>query len=225
MQGNKIVIVGTGETADIAYDYFRYDSDFEVVAFSVNNEFLTSNKYSELPLVSLEELNNNFPPSHYKTFVAMSSGKLNRNRQKVYEEVKELGYECVSYISSKAFVWRTAKIGENCFIFENNVIQHGVEIGNNVILWSGNHIGHQTRIRDHVFVSSHCVISGYCDIGENSFLGVNATVADHVKVNRDCFIGMGAVVSKEVPENSLVVPARSEIVKTRTAKQICNVLD
>lgn len=218
----KIIIVGIGETADIAYEYFTQDSDYEVVAFSVNMEYKNSESYHGLPLIELEELVNIYPCHEYKIFVAMSSGKLNRNRQNVYEQVKALGYTCVSYVSSRAFVWRTAKVGENCFIFENNVIQHGVEIGNNVVLWSGNHVGHQTRIRDHVFISSHCVISGYCDIGENSFLGVNATFADHVKIDRDCFIGMGAIVSKEVPENSLVVPARSEIAKI-TAKKLCKV--
>ncbi|RTK99799.1 MAG: acetyltransferase [Proteobacteria bacterium] len=225
MNKQKVIIVGTGETADIAYEYFIHDGLVEVVAFSINAKYKTNDTYLELPLVAIEDLLKIYPSEDYMVFVAISSGKLNRNRQYVYEQIKSLGYRCISYISPKAFVWRTAKIGENCFIFENNVIQHGVEIGNNVILWSGNHIGHQTKIRDNVFISSHCVISGYCDIGENSFLGVNATFADHVKVERDCFIGMGSVISKNIPENSLVVPARSEIVKIKTARQICKVLD
>ena len=44
------------------------------------------------------------------------------------------------------------QIGENSFIFENNVIQPFVRVGNNCILWSGNHVGHRTVLRDHVFV-------------------------------------------------------------------------
>lgn len=218
----KIVIVGTGETADIAFEYFLFDSCYEPVAFAVNQEFISDSSYLDKPLIALEKLQDTYPATDYKVFVAMSSGRLNRNREKVYQEVKRLGYECVSYISSKAFVWRTAKIGENCFVFENNVIQHGVEIGNNVVLWSGNHIGHQTKIRDNVFISSHCVISGYCEIGENSFLGVNCTFADNIRIGRDCFVGMAAVVGKELPDNTLIKPPKSQV-SSRTAKQLCQV--
>lgn len=218
----KIIIIGIGETADIAYEYFTVDSCFEVVAFAVNEIYKKTDQYKNKPVVALEHLPAYYPSDQYKVFVAISSGKLNRDRQRGYEQVKRLGYMCVSYVSPRAFIWRTAKIGENCFIFENNVIQHGVEIGNNVTLWSGNHIGHQTKIRDHVFISSHCVVSGYCDIGDNSFLGVNCALADHVCVGRDCFIGMGAVVSQNVSENSLVVPAKSELARI-DAKTFCKV--
>ncbi len=39
MKNKKLVIYGIGETADIAYEYFKHDSDYEVVAFTVDNEF------------------------------------------------------------------------------------------------------------------------------------------------------------------------------------------
>lgn len=68
------------------------------------------------------------------------------------------------------------KIGENCFIFEDNTIQPFVTIGDNRVLWSGNHVGHNPTVGDHVFVTSQVVISGACTIGDNSFLGVNATI-------------------------------------------------
>ena len=60
-----------------------------------------------------------------------------------YSEVKKKGFQ-LSYISTKAFVGVLPNL-ENCFILENNVIQHGVTIGNNVTLWSGNHIGHPLK--------------------------------------------------------------------------------
>ena len=107
-----------------------------------------------------------------------------------------MGYELVSYISSKAFVWRNVTIGENCFIFENNVLQHHVKIGNNVILWSGNHVGHRSVIKDNCFISSHVVIAGGCEIGESCFIGVNCTVNDEIKIEKDGFFSSGALVIK-----------------------------
>lgn len=199
----KLVIVGAGETAEIAYEYFMYDSEYEVVAFSVESQYLEKEKLFDLPVVPFEDVENHYPPNFHEVFVAVSYTQLNRVRTRLYHLVKQKGFKVASYISSKAFIWRNVEIGENCFIFENNVIQYQVKIGNNVVLWSGNHIGHQSNIHDNCFISSQVVISGYCEIGENCFLGVNSCLADHVKVGKDCVIGAGAVVTKNTEHEKI----------------------
>ena len=55
-KGERVVIVGTGETAAIAFEYFRHDTPHEVVAFSAEAPFITSEDYYGLPVVPLEEL-------------------------------------------------------------------------------------------------------------------------------------------------------------------------
>ncbi len=194
----KLVIIGAGEFASIAYEYFTHDSNYDVVAFSVERSYLTSTSLYEKPLIAFDELVTKFPPKTHDVFVSIPASQLNQLRTRLYYAVKELGYACATYISSRAFVWHNAEIGDNCFVFENNTIQPFVKIGNNVILWSGNHIGHQTLIADHCFLSSHVVVSGYCHIGESCFLGVNSTFNDHVTVPRDCIIASGTLVSKSL---------------------------
>lgn len=201
----KLIVVGAGETAEIAYEYFTHDSSFEVVAFSVEKEFVEKQDLLGLPIVPFEELEKLYDPNKYKIFVAVSYTQLNRIRARLYRETKRKGFSLASYVSSKAFIWRNVEIGENTFIFENNVIQHRVKIGNNVILWSGNHIGHQSEIKDNCYISSHVVISGYCEIGENCFLGVNSCFNDKVKVAKDCVIGSGTVVIKNTEEGKVYV--------------------
>lgn len=201
----KLIIVGDGETAQIAYEYFTHDSPYDVKAFIVEKKFMTKDSLYGLPVIPLEDMDQHFDPSEYHVYVAISYTKLNRVRARLFEDVKMKGYTCASYISSKAFVWHNVTIGENVFIFENNVLQHNVKIGDNVILWSGNHIGHQTAIKNHVYVSSHVVISGYCEIGEGCFLGVNCSFADRLKIGRDGIIGMGSVVVKNTDAGKVYV--------------------
>ena len=205
MEKKKLVIVGAGETAEMAYEYFTHDSSYDVAAFSVEKKYASRDELSGLPVVNFEEVENLYPPTTHEAFVAISSTQLNRIRTRLYHETKEKGYHLTSYISSRAFVWRNVQIGDNCFIFENNVIQYGVKIENNVVLWSGNHVGHQTVIRANGFVTSHVVISGFCDVGENCFLGVNCCVANNVKIERDCVIGMGAVIHKDTEAQKVYV--------------------
>ena len=199
----KVVIIGGGETAELAYEYFTHDSPHEVVAFSVARAFVKSPRLFDLPVVPFEEIERHYDPQEHKTFVAISHTQLNRVRARLYHETKRTGYACVSYVSSLAFVWRTVELGENCFIMEQNVLQHAVRVGNNVVLWSGNHVGHRSVIKDHCFISSHVVIAGYCEIGESCFFGVNSCLANYLRVARDCFIDMGAIVNQDTKERGV----------------------
>lgn len=219
----KLVIVGAGEFAEIAYEYFTYDSEYEVVAFAVEAKYLKENELFCLPIIEVEELPNIYPPSEVDTFVAMYYGKLNRNRRRLYAFCKKNNYHCASYISSRAFVWHNVEIGENVFIFEDNTIQYHASIGNNVVLWSGNHIGHRTVIEDDCWITSHDVVSGFCKIGRASFLGVNATIGDEVIIGEDSVIGAGAVVIKSRPDKAGVYVGNPVKKLDRTAYDQFNV--
>ncbi|MDY0279154.1 MAG: acetyltransferase [Salinivirgaceae bacterium] len=214
MKNKKLIIYGSGETAEIAADYFIHDSDYEVIAFTVDKQYLTDNKLMNLPVVDFEEVEKNYPPNKVEIFVAASFGQLNRIRTGMYEKAKAKGYRCASFISSRAFVWHNVEIGENVFIFENNVVQYKAKIGNNVILWSGNHIGHQTVIEDNCFVSSHVVISGFCRIGENSFLGVNSSFNDGIKFGKDGVTGNGTVIVKDTEPGMVWVGNPAKAIKS-----------
>lgn len=201
MQKNKkLIIVGAGELAMIADEYFTYDSDYEVCGFAVERAYLKDDTLNGKPISAFEEIEEAYPPAEFEVFVAIPASQLNRVRARLYLEVKGKGYRCATYISSHAFVWRNAEVGENCFIFENNTVQPFVEIGNNVILWSGNHIGHRSIIEDNCFLSSHVVVSGYCRVGEYTFIGVNSTINDRITIARDCVIASGTLVNKDLKE-------------------------
>lgn len=197
---DKLVIVGAGPFAEIAEEYFTYDSPYEVVAFTAERDYITKNVLNGKPVVAFEEIESFYPPEKHKVFVAITYAKLNRLRTRLYKKSKVKGYEAVSYISSRSFVWKNVEIGENCFVFEDNTIQPFVKIGNNVIFWSGNHIGHHSYIGDNCFISSHVVISGFCIIGENCFFGVNSTLANNLNIGKDCMIGAGALVINDTQD-------------------------
>lgn len=203
MSQKKLIIVGDSAFAEIAYEYFTYDSDYEVVAFSVEQPYLKKETLFDLPIVAFETLEQHYAPAEYSIFVAATYTQFNRLRTRLAKEAKAKGYALASYISSRAFVWRNVTVGEHCFIFEDNTVQPFVTIGNNCVLWSGNHIGHHSHVRDNCFISSHVVISGFCEIGENCFLGVNATLANNVTVGRDNWVAPNVCVLKNTPPNSL----------------------
>jgi len=206
----KLVIIGNTAFAEIAHEYFTHDSDYDVVGFSVEREFIAATDFRGLPVVPFEELENAFRPAEHAVYVAATYTQLNRLRTRLADEAKARGYALASYVSTRAFVWPNVDLGEHCFIFEDNTVQPFVTIGRNVVLWSGNHIGHHSTIRDHTFVSSQVVVSGFCDVGESCFLGVNATIANNLTLGRDVWLGPNTNVVKDVPERTFVKPGVSE---------------
>lgn len=216
-KNKKLVIIGAGEFADIAYEYFTYDSDYEVAAFAVEKEYLNNTKHLGLPLIAFDNIEEMYSCKEYEVFVAITYVKLNRARRRLFLMAKEKGYRCASYVSTRAFIWHNVKIGENVFIFEDNTIQYYVKIGNNVILWSGNHIGHRSIIEDDCWLTSHNVISGFCRIGQGSFIGVNATLGDNVTLGPDTVFGAAAVAVKSLPDKGCVYVGNPAKKLTRTA--------
>jgi sugar O-acyltransferase (sialic acid O-acetyltransferase NeuD family) len=219
---NDLIIFGTGEIGILAKYYFEHDSDYTVVAFTADDEFVETSHFEGLPLVPFSRISDIYAPANYDLHVALSYGRFNQTREEKYIKAKERGYTLASYVCSKSVYWDDLKIGDNCFILENQTIQPTVIIGNNVMIWSGNHLGHGSFIDDHTYISSHVVISGHVNIGKRSFLGVNATIKDFCKIGSDVFIGMGAAVTSDISDGSIVVPPKSEIFgkNHRIAKKI-----
>lgn len=209
----KLIIVGAGEFARIAYAYFTADTNYGVAAFSVEQAYLTEPALEGLPIVPFEELTQLYPPTENDLFVAVPATRLNSVRSRLATEALANGYSLATYVSPNAFVWKGSEVGKNCFIFEGCTIQPFTEIGNNVIMWSGSQVAHRTVIEDNCFLASHVALSGYCRIGDSSYLGVNSTFRDNISVAERCIVGAGSVVVKSLLDPDSVYfgnPARKQ---------------
>lgn len=214
----NLVIFGFGDIAQLAYYYFRTDSDYNVVAFTVDSAYIAAHEFCGLPVIPFEDIHNHYPPESNDFFVALSYSKINAVRKEKYLDAKALGYHLASYISSHATVLNEQAIGDNCFILEDNTLQPFVTIGNNVTLWSGNHIGHHSTIQDHCFIASHVVVSGGVEIAEQCFVGVNATLRDHIKIGERSVIGAGTLILADVEAEGVYIGSATERSKVPSSK-------
>lgn len=212
----RLVIFGAGDIARLAHYYFTTDSEHEVVAFTVDEQYREGNTFRDLPLVSFEEVLERYSPSDHRMFVALSYAEMNKPRENKYFQAKRCGYELVSYISSRCSFLTNHPVGDNCFILEDNTIQPFVKIGNDVTLWSGNHIGHDSVIEDHCFLASHIVVSGHVRIRNNCFIGVNATLRNSITIAPQTLIGAGAVIMEDTIEKGVYLAPRAELYRKQS---------
>ena len=129
----KVVVFGTGQWAEMAHFYLTHDSTHEIVAFTVDGDYMKANENRGLPVVPFEEVEKLYPPEQYEMLVSLGFKRVNRLRAEKYHQAKLKGYKLISYISSKAITWPGLACGENCQIAEGVIIQPFAEIGDDVV--------------------------------------------------------------------------------------------
>jgi sugar O-acyltransferase (sialic acid O-acetyltransferase NeuD family) len=216
MKSKKLIIIGNSANSRLARFYFEKDLGYEVVAYAVNKEYLTTEVFDNKRVLPIEGLINQYPPGEVDVFVAVGYNKMNRVRENLYLEMKDLGYNLPNYISPRCSFLTEEKIGDNNFILEDNTIQPFVKIGSNNVLWSGNHIGHDGTIGDHNFITSHVVVSGFVQIKNNCFIGVNATLRDGIVIENETLIAAGAIITKNTVEKGVYVPAKTVLLDKKS---------
>jgi sugar O-acyltransferase (sialic acid O-acetyltransferase NeuD family) len=206
---SRIVLFGTGRGAEVAHRFLLKDSPHEIVAFTVDDRFVSAATHRGLPLVSFEEVERRYPPEDFRLLVLLGYQRMNALRAEKYGQAKAKGYTLESYVASDIFRVEPIQVGENCFIMDNQSISLDVRIGNNVVMWSSNHVGDLTTIEDHAWLSSHVTIAANVTVGERAFLGIGATVSGRVTIGTAGFVGADALVSDDIPAGSVRIAGHS----------------
>lgn len=131
-------------------------------------------------------------------------------------------------------IFEKAKIGKNCNICANVLIENDVAIGNNVTVKSGVQLWDGVRVEDDVFIGPNATFTNdliprskvYPDqflqtvIKAGASIGANATILPGVTVAEGAIVGAGAVVTRSVPPNAIVMGNPARITGYTNAKDI-----
>lgn len=195
----KLVIFGVRAFAKIAHFYFERDSDYRVVAFCVDGEYLTEPRFRGIPVVAFEEIEGRFPPDDHDMFVAVGHQKTNTQRQAKVAAAQERGYRLASLVSPKAYVADDLSVGPNSIVMEYAVLQPFVKVGHDSIIWSATGMGFQTEVGDHCWIVS-ARFGESVVVGDNTFVGLNATIGPKVRIGKANVIGAGALILKDTKD-------------------------
>jgi len=209
----NLVIVGAGKIAEIASDCFSKSDDYRIVGYSVHREFCSGKEVDGLPLVPLDELVNEFPPTSHIVFVAVGYHECNRVRKRLFRELEAFGYEFASYVSPFASVCSNFELARNVLVLDFVSVQTKAVVEDGAFLFSGATVGHHSTVGAHCWVASGTTIGGASALAEMCFLGLNATIGHEVSIGSRSFVGAGALVLKNLVSGSVVIEKDSEVIR------------
>ena len=194
----KICIIGSDGHATSCVDLIESTKKFEIVGIISKkkdkknvNKFL--NKYQIID-------NNNDYKKIFKVckniVIGISFYKDLSLRNKMFEDLKKIGFNLPVICSPKSYISLGAKIHEGTQIFHGVTINKNVNIGKNCIINSHALIEHDVLINQNSQISTGAIINGGCIIKENSFIGSGSIIRENIIIKKKSFIKMGTIIKK-----------------------------
>lgn len=201
---SDIVLFGAGSTAEVVTAYLEAHTEHRVIAYTVDQAYLHTDRFNGQPLVAWEALPAQYPPGRVELLGPLGYHRMNRIRRERYLQAKAAGYRFASYVHPSVELLQV-DLGDNCVILGDVRVEPYTHIGSNVTIWSKAHIGHHTWISDHCFIGPGAGLGGRSHVGERCVFAPHAALVPGVRLGNACFLGPNALVLKDAADNSVFV--------------------
>ncbi len=208
----NLIIYGDSSYAEMIAHYFQTDSEYRVVAFCADKAYRTKEEIDGLPVVDLEEIEDHFSPKNHSIFAAIGYKSV-RTHKVLFEKIAQLSFPVASYISSKAIVDPSCKVGINCLILPGSILEPYTIVEENCFINSGAIVCHNAYIEGHTILASGSLVGGYTTVGESSLIGFNATIAELLEVESETLLGAGSLLLKNTDKHTMYVGSPAKEVR------------
>ena len=187
----KIVLLGGGGHCHSVIDVIEQENKYQIVGIIDKKELFGTNVLGYKIIASDDDLE-----EIYKTcknaIITVGQIETNHVRVKLFNRLKEIGFNLPIIISPIAYVSKHSFIDEGTIVMHHALINANVKIGKNCIINSKALIEHDVIIEDNCHISTASVINGAVLVKANTFLGSNATSKQSVEISG--FIKAGSLV-------------------------------
>ncbi len=216
--GKKFVIYGDTHFAEELYQIITLEGLDQVIAFTNNKDYMTRTSLQGLRVIPFDGLKASLNDS-FELLLAFGYSKMNKIREKVYNECREIGMKVGKYVSTRAICYADS-IGEGSLIWPNAYIGPGVVIGHCNIIHAGCICSHDNRVGDFNFFAPGSVLGGYACVENYCFVGMNSTIHNGVYLKDLTIIGSAANMLHSSEENRCYVGNPANIIEKQSIEII-----
>jgi len=210
----QVVGIGAGGHAKVVIEVLELMGIHELVGLLDSNRELWGTEVLGVPVLGDDGL----LPDLYQqgvrhAFIGVGGVGDTRPRRRLYEEVRQTGFQMVDAIHPQAVISPSVNLGHGPTIMAGAVINAEVQLGDNVIVNTGAIVEHDCILGDHVHVSTGARLASTVQVGEGAHIGLGASVRQCVRIGRNAIVGAGAAVVEDVPDNVVVVGVPAMILR------------
>jgi len=187
----EIILIGGGGHCKSVIDVIEQEDKYTIAGIIDKKELLGQEVLGYKIIGCDDDLPNLF--KQYKNaLVTIGHIKSNALRVKIFNILKNIGYNIPVIISPLAYVSKHTFIDEGTVVMHQALINANTKVGKNCIINSKALVEHDVIIEDYCHISTASIINGGVRVKEHSFFGSNATSKEYVEMSG--FIKAGSVV-------------------------------
>lgn len=187
-----IILVGYGGHAESVADCIERQQKYRIVGYT--DVKLRSSRYKYLGTDDV--LKNCFEQGIQNAAVGVGYMGKGMLRERLYEQLKHIGYLLPVIADPSAIVAETAEVGEGVFIGKGAVVNAGAKIGKMAIINTGALVEHGCIIGDFTHVAVAAVLCGQVKVGKAVFVGANTTVLQCMDIPSNVIVPAGETIRR-----------------------------
>lgn len=199
-----IILLGIGGHAHSVVDSIEQTGEYNIIGF-LDTEEMQGEHFRDYRVLGtddeLEKYYTNGVKNAFVTIGFMGHGDV---RNKLYSQLKGIGYRLPNIIDSTAVVAADVGFEDGIFVGKRAVINANAQIGKMCIINTGAIIEHDCQVGEFSHISVGSVLCGNVKVGRESFVGANATVIQGRYVGDGCIIGAGMTIRRNVEDNHML---------------------
>jgi len=160
----------------------------------------------------LEELYNKGIKNAFLCVGALDNIKI---RDKIYKNLKAIGFNIPTLIHKNAMVSPYANIAVGTCVMSGAIVNPGTYIEENCIVNTGAVVEHDCKVGRNTHISPKACIAGGVEVGCNTHIGMGSSIIQALHIGNNVTIGAGAVVLENIVDDVVAVGIPSKIIKRR----------
>ncbi len=197
---DKYIFLGGGGFAIELYEYMQVDN-LNVVGYYAQeeNEELSGiiSWFGDMDKTPYEDLDR-----EAKYILAV---RLIKYREKMIKFMENMDLTPGSFISSKAYHSKFAKIGKGTVAFPNAMITGNPIVGDFLFMDVFSVISHGDVLGNNIVIGPGVIVTGDSEIGDGVTFGVNSAILPCTKIGNNVEIAINAYPRRHVPDGSSIL--------------------
>lgn len=199
-----IILLGLGGHAHSVVDSIEQAGNYNIIGF-LDTEAMQGKKFRDYTVLGTDDsLQNYYDNGVRNAFVSIGFLGYGSIRNRIYKQLKEIGYIVPDIVDKTAIVSQNAVLEDGIFVGKGAVINANARIGKMCIVNTGAIVEHDCAIGAFSHVAVGSVLCGGVSVGERTLIGANATIIQEKKVGNNCIVGAGTMIVRNVQDNMIL---------------------